>query len=208
MSGRDRGAGPHSIWRQGSGRDTVGAAVSSARRGRAAALASETTGGRLLRLARLTVPATLALALLVAPLGAVAQQAGKGVPDWPRDVGEPRGQDGGVISGRSRTSSNGWATSRGRISGSSPRFADGQVERLPALMADLVQLKVDAIVAGSNQTVAIAKRATTAIPIIMTTTADPVGAGFVASLARPGGNITGLAIDVTPYIAGQAAWPC
>jgi ABC-type uncharacterized transport system substrate-binding protein len=68
------------------------------------------------------------------------------------------------------------------------RFADGQVERLPALVAELVHLNVDAIVAGSNQTVALAKRATTTIPIVMTVAADPVGAGFVASLARPGGN--------------------
>lgn len=83
------------------------------------------------------------------------------------------------------------------------RFADGQVERLPALLAELVQLKVDAIVAGSNQTVALARRATTTIPIVMTVTADPVGAGFVASLARPGGNVTGLAVDVTPDIAGK-----
>ena len=83
------------------------------------------------------------------------------------------------------------------------RFADGQVERLPALMAELVQLNVDAIVAGSNHTVALARRATTTIPIVMTLTADPVGAGFVASLARPGGNITGLAVDVTPDIAGK-----
>ena len=87
------------------------------------------------------------------------------------------------------------------------RFADGQIERLPALMAELVQLNVDAIVAGSNQTVAFAKRATTTIPIVMTLTADPVGAGFVASLARPGGNITGLAVDVTPDIAGKRL-PC
>jgi putative ABC transport system substrate-binding protein len=59
------------------------------------------------------------------------------------------------------------------------------------------------IVAGSNQTVAIAKRATKTVPIVMTLAADPVGSGFVESLARPGGNITGLAIDVTPDIAGK-----
>jgi putative ABC transport system substrate-binding protein len=83
------------------------------------------------------------------------------------------------------------------------RFANGQVERLPALVAELVELNVDAIVAGSNQTVALAKRATTSIPIVMTLAADPVGAGFVASLGRPGRNITGLAVDVTPDIAGK-----
>jgi putative ABC transport system substrate-binding protein len=83
------------------------------------------------------------------------------------------------------------------------RFAEGHVERLPELMAELVQRNVNAIVVGSNQTVAVAQRATRTIPIVMTLTADPVGAGFVASLARPGGNITGLAIDVTPDIAGK-----
>lgn len=83
------------------------------------------------------------------------------------------------------------------------RFADGKVERLPALVAELVQLKVDAIVAGSNHTVALAKRATTTIPIIMTLAADPVGAGFVDSLARPGGNVTGLTVDVSPEIVGK-----
>jgi putative ABC transport system substrate-binding protein len=83
------------------------------------------------------------------------------------------------------------------------RFAEGKVERLPALMAELVQLQVDAIVAGSNQTIALAKRATTTIPIVMTLAADPVGAGIVDSLARPGGNVTGLAVDVSPDIAGK-----
>jgi putative ABC transport system substrate-binding protein len=83
------------------------------------------------------------------------------------------------------------------------RFSEGKVERLPELMADLVRMNVDAIVAGSNQTVAAARRATGTIPIVMALAADPVGAGFVASLARPGGNVTGLSIDVTPDIAGK-----
>ncbi len=70
-------------------------------------------------------------------------------------------------------------------------------------MAELVRLNVDAIVAGSNQTVAVARRATGSIPIVMALAADPVGAGFVASLARPGGNVTGLSVDVSPDIAGK-----
>jgi putative tryptophan/tyrosine transport system substrate-binding protein len=72
------------------------------------------------------------------------------------------------------------------------RSADGQLDRLPALAADLVQLKVDVIVASSNPTVTALQKATQSIPIVMTVVADPVGAGFIASLARPGGNITGL----------------
>jgi putative ABC transport system substrate-binding protein len=72
------------------------------------------------------------------------------------------------------------------------RFADGKFERLPGLAADLVQLKVDVIVAVASPAIGAAQKATTTIPIVMATTGDPVGSGFVKSLARPGGNITGL----------------
>lgn len=72
------------------------------------------------------------------------------------------------------------------------RFADEKVERLPTLVADLVQLKVDAIVAASVAVVSAAQKATTTIPIVMVNVGDPVGPGFVISLAHPGGNITGL----------------
>ena len=71
------------------------------------------------------------------------------------------------------------------------RFAEQKQERLPELAADLVRLKVDLIVTTGNPPALAAKRATTTIPIVMATSADPVGAGLVASLARPGGNITG-----------------
>jgi putative tryptophan/tyrosine transport system substrate-binding protein len=73
------------------------------------------------------------------------------------------------------------------------RFAEQKPERLPELAADLARLKVDLIVASGTPTALAAKNATTAIPIVMTNTADPVGLGLVASLARPGGNVTGLA---------------
>ena len=72
------------------------------------------------------------------------------------------------------------------------RFADGSFERLPDLAADLVRLKVDVIVAAASAAIGAAQKATTTIPIVMATTGDPVGSGFVKSLARPGGNITGL----------------
>ncbi len=75
------------------------------------------------------------------------------------------------------------------------RFADGEVERLPALAADFVRLRVDIIVTGFNPLTEAAMKATTTIPIVMTTGLDPVRAGLVASLARPGGNVTGLAVD-------------
>jgi ABC-type uncharacterized transport system substrate-binding protein len=72
------------------------------------------------------------------------------------------------------------------------RFAEQKNARLPELAADLVRLKVDLIVVSSPPPALAAKKATTTIPIVMATSADPVGAGLVASLARPGGNVTGL----------------
>ncbi len=72
------------------------------------------------------------------------------------------------------------------------RFSDGEYERLPALAAELVRLKVDVIVASPSPAIRAAQKATSTIPIVFPTTGDPVGSGFVASLARPGGNITGL----------------
>jgi putative tryptophan/tyrosine transport system substrate-binding protein len=72
------------------------------------------------------------------------------------------------------------------------RFAEQKLERLPELAADLVRLKVDLIVVTAPPQALAAKSATTTIPIVMTNASDPVGAGLVASLARPGGNVTGL----------------
>jgi putative ABC transport system substrate-binding protein len=72
------------------------------------------------------------------------------------------------------------------------RFAEQKPERLPELAADLVRLKVDLIVVAGLTMALAAKKATTTIPIVMATSADPVGAGLIASLARPGGNVTGL----------------
>jgi putative ABC transport system substrate-binding protein len=73
------------------------------------------------------------------------------------------------------------------------RFSEGKTERLPELAAELVRLKVDLIVVAGTPTAFAAKNATTAIPIVMLNIPDPVGLGLVASLARPGGNVTGLA---------------
>jgi putative tryptophan/tyrosine transport system substrate-binding protein len=72
------------------------------------------------------------------------------------------------------------------------RTADGKPDRLPALAAELVGLKVDVIVTGGPTVTRAAKEATSTIPIVMTNDPDPVGDGFIANLARPGGNITGL----------------
>jgi len=83
------------------------------------------------------------------------------------------------------------------------RFADGAMEPLLALAADLVRLGVDIIVCGNNDATAAAMKATMTIPIVMTNGADPVSAGFVASLARPGGNVTGLSSEPGDEIYGK-----
>ena len=80
------------------------------------------------------------------------------------------------------------------------RFAEGRPERLPALAAELAGLNVDVIVTGSNPVIAAVREATTTIPIVMAVSRDPVGSRFIASLAHPAGNITGMANDPLPEI--------
>ncbi len=82
------------------------------------------------------------------------------------------------------------------------RFAEGKSDRLPSLAAELVRLKVDVIVSEAPTSTRSAKQATVTIPIVMVFDDDPVGSGFVASLARPGGNITGLS-TLSPEISGK-----
>ena len=82
------------------------------------------------------------------------------------------------------------------------RYAEGKFDRQPALAAELVRLKVDVIVTAGPRSTRAVKEATSTIPIVMTQDDDPVGNGLVASLARPGGNITGLA-TLAPEIGGK-----
>jgi ABC-type uncharacterized transport system substrate-binding protein len=82
------------------------------------------------------------------------------------------------------------------------RWAEGKYDRLPGLAAELVSLKVDIIVATSLPAIQAAKQATRTIPIVMATSLDPVSTGFVASLAHPGGNITGLSA-MAPDLVGK-----
>src|SRR5215471_16991947 len=82
------------------------------------------------------------------------------------------------------------------------RLAEGKMERLPALAAELVALKVDVIVASGTPTALAAKNATTTIPIVFATSGDPVGT-LVASIARPGGNVTGLSLVGPELVARQ-----
>ena len=82
------------------------------------------------------------------------------------------------------------------------RFADGKPDRLPALVAELVRLKVDIIVSAGSTPTRAARAATSTIPIVMSNDNDPVGDGFVASLSHPGGNITGLS-NFAPELSGK-----
>ena len=84
------------------------------------------------------------------------------------------------------------------------RSAEGKFDKMPALVAELVRLKIDVILSHGPTTTRAAKEVTSTIPIVMAQDSDPVGNGFVASLARPGGNITGLS-SLTSDLNG---WSC
>jgi putative ABC transport system substrate-binding protein len=83
------------------------------------------------------------------------------------------------------------------------RAAEGKIDRLPGLAVELVQMKVDAIFTASSPGVQAARTATTVIPIVFTGVNDPVGLGLVASLARPGGNVTGVSTLIGGEIVGK-----
>ena len=83
------------------------------------------------------------------------------------------------------------------------RWADGNIERLPSLATELVTQKVDLIVAPAGTAALAAKKATSSIPIVMIFPADPVGLGLVASVRRPGGNVTGTTSTPSPEIFGK-----
>jgi putative tryptophan/tyrosine transport system substrate-binding protein len=83
------------------------------------------------------------------------------------------------------------------------RWADGHLERLPTLMAEVAGQKIDVLVTFGTPAALAAKRATTAIPIVVAAMGDPLGVGLAASLARPGGNLTGLSLEMTEDLAGK-----
>ena len=150
---------------------------------------------------RRTFVGALALALLAAPLVAEAQQPAK-VPRigymstnlgaHPHIVEAFRHglQDLGYVEGRNLMVEY--------------RSADGKLERFPALAAELVALKVDLIVAANTQAALAAKQATGTIPIVFVGPPDPASSGLVTSLARPGGNVTGLSSLPTPELIGKS----
>jgi putative ABC transport system substrate-binding protein len=132
--------------------------------------------------------------ILAAPIAGDAQEAGK-IPRvgflGPRTRADARPFSDAFLRGLRDL---GWVD--GKNIAIEYRFAEGRLDRLPDLAAELVRLKVDVILAGSTPPAMAAKNATRTIPIVMAVSADPVGIGLVASLARPGGNITGLSFDV------------
>src|SRR5262249_9206572 len=83
------------------------------------------------------------------------------------------------------------------------RFAEGRLDRYADLVAELTRLAADVIVTSANEATLAAKRAATTIPIVMVNVSDPVGEGIVASLAHPGGNITGVGQDDTAEISAK-----
>src|SRR5882757_4917595 len=80
-------------------------------------------------------------------------------------------------------------------------WAEGRAERFAEIAAEFVRLKVDVLVTGGTAPIIAAKRATSEIPIVFATAADPIGTGIVASLAKPGGNVTGLSLQWTDLAA-------
>ena len=135
--------------------------------------------------------AILVTALLFALSASVeAQQPGKIFRIGILDSGTVSGMAVLLDAFRHELSKLGWIEGKNIIIGY--RFGEQKNERLPDLATDLVRLKVDLIVVAAQNTALAAKNATTAIPIVIASVADPVGAGLVASLARPGGNVTGL----------------
>jgi ABC-type uncharacterized transport system substrate-binding protein len=137
---------------------------------------------------RRTFVSSMTFGLLAAPLAAEAQPLSKvsriGVLEANRSPGRDAFDEGlrqlGYVEGHHIAVE--------------PRWAGERAERFPELAAELVGLKVDVIVATNNPAVAATQKATTTIPVVMVLVTDPVRLGFVSSLARPAGNITGLTI--------------
>jgi ABC-type uncharacterized transport system substrate-binding protein len=139
---------------------------------------------------RRTFLGTLTGAFLAAPLAAEAQQAGKVYRIGFLRVTSPSDRPHLLDAFRQGLRELGWVEGQNIII--DYRYAEDRVDRLPGLAAELVRLKVDLIVSAGTQGVTAAKNATEAVPIVMVAVRDPVGTGLIASLVRPGGNITGV----------------
>ena len=138
---------------------------------------------------RLSLALILGVSFTLVPLSAEAQPAGKVWRVGVLEPGEPSARAHLIEALSRRLRELGYE--EGRNLAIELRFANGRLESLPSLAAELVRLKVDAIVASTTPSIRAAQRATNTIPIVMSTVGDPIEAGFVVSFARPGGNITG-----------------
>jgi len=147
---------------------------------------------------RVALVKLLALISAAVPLRALAQQQPKvwrigtiSLAPGPTDIGDTfvqRLRELGYVEGRNLVIER--------------RYAAGDVTRLPQMAADLARLKVDLILVQTNYIADVTKRATRTIPIVLPAASDPVGSGLAKSLARPGGNVTGLSL-MTPELAGK-----
>ena len=150
------------------------------------------------RARRAALAVLAALSTLAAPGGLHAQPAGKVPRVGFLSPGAPPNTNAEAF----RQSLRELGYVEGRSIAIEFRWAEERAERLPGLAADLVRLKVDVIVVGSTRAIQAAAQATKTIPIVMSVVADPVASGFVASLRRPGGNITGLTL-ISPELSGK-----
>ena len=132
---------------------------------------------------------------LVAPLAAEGQQAGK-VPTIGFLLNQSEALGAGPL-GALRQGLQELGYIDGRNIAIVPRYADGKLERLPALVKELIEMKPDVIVTAGPQAGRALKQATDTLPVVMAVISDPVAEGLVQSLARPGGNITGIAFQNT-----------
>ena len=150
------------------------------------------------RLARLGI---LILTILTSALAVEAQPQGKLVRIGLLDFGSPNpSSEARWKALRERLRELGYV--EGQNVAFEPRWANGQPDRLPALAAELVNLKVDLIVTATGEAALAAKKATSSIPIVFATTPDPVRMGLVGSLARPGANVTGV-ISLSSDLSGK-----
>jgi len=146
----------------------------------------------------IAVIAMLALVILAAPPASEGQQAAKPPTIGFLGAATPSAWDHWVAPFVQRLRELGWI--EGRNIAIEYRWAEGSGERAAEIAAEFVRLKVDVIVTSGGVLLAV-KRATSVIPIVFAMASDPVGAGFVATLARPGGNITGLSLQSTDLAA-------
>jgi putative ABC transport system substrate-binding protein len=133
------------------------------------------------------------------PLATHAQQAGKLPTIGFLVAGTPTSHGQWVAAFVQRLRELGWI--EGRTITIEYRWAEGRSERFAEIAAELVRRKVDVIVTSATEAIVAAKQATSVIPIVFAAAGDPVGTGLVASLARPGGNVTGLSIQQTDVAA-------